>query len=175
MMQPRDVIHFINKCIRQAIDKKSISATLLKSAEGEYSSDRLRYLADEWAADYPDLIEFVKFLRGCATKFVLKELVPKECDEFCLNYTIVNPSEPCVLLSNLAREVAYGNCHSDDFIKRICQVFYKTGIVGLKIEAQETYIWSTTRQKSVSLPEINDETKIMIHPAFWRVLGVRIK
>lgn len=45
MMQPRDVIHFINKCIQQAIDRKSITATLLKSAEGEYSRDRLRYLA----------------------------------------------------------------------------------------------------------------------------------
>lgn len=175
MMQPRDVIHFINKCIQQAIDKKSITATLLKSAEGEYSRDRLRYLADEWAADYPDLIEFVKFLRGHPTKFALKELKPKECEDFCLNYTIENPSEPCVLLSNWAREVAYGNCRSDDFLKRICQVFYKTGIVGLKIEAQETYIWSTTRQKSVSLPEISDETKIIIHPAFWRVLGVKVK
>lgn len=175
MMQPRDVIHFINKCIQQAIDRKGITATLLKSAEGEYSRDRLRYLADEWAADYPDLIEFVKILRESAIKFTLKDIMSREGGEFCLNYTIEKPAEPCAFLSSLAREVAHGNCSTDDFVKRIFQVFYKTGIVGLKIEAQDTYIWSTARQKGVSLPEIDSETKIMIHPAFWRVLGVKIK
>jgi hypothetical protein len=175
MMQPRDVIHFINKCIQQAIDRKSITATLLKSAEGEYSRDRLRYLADEWAADYPDLIEFVKILRGFTTRFILKELTPKDCEEFCLNYTVEKLAEPYTSLSNMAKEVAYGNCSTGDFVKRVFQLFYKTGIVGLKVEAQDTYIWSSARQKGVSLPEIDGETKIMIHPAFWRVLGVKVK
>ena len=148
---------------------------LLKSAEGEYSRDRLRYLADEWAAEYPDLVEFAKFLRGFSTKFELKEVLSVKSEDFCLNYTIENPSEPSAFLSILTRDVAYGNCPIDDFIKRLFQVFYKTGIVGLKVEAQDKYIWSTVRQKGVSLPEIDSETKIMIHPAFWRVLGLKIK
>jgi len=175
MMQPRDVIHFMNKCIQQAIDKKSITSTLLRSAEGEYSRDRLRYLADEWAADYPDLIDFIKILREHRKKFALKDIISEEFDEFCLEYTIENPSEPIAILSVLAREVAYGNCSTDDFMRRLFQIFYKTGIVGLKIEAHDTYIWSNVRQKGVSLPEIDSETKVMIHPAFWRVLGVKIK
>jgi len=41
LKQPRDVIHFVNKCIEQVINKKSIAGEAIKKAEGEYSRDRL--------------------------------------------------------------------------------------------------------------------------------------
>jgi hypothetical protein len=64
LMRPRDVIMFFNACIRQARDNPVISPQMLKEAEGEYSRQRLRSLADEWIADYPDLMDFVDILKN---------------------------------------------------------------------------------------------------------------
>src|ERR1035437_5942711 len=56
LMRPRDVILFFNACVRQARDNPVVTVAMLKDAEGEYSRQRLRSLADEWIADYPDLL-----------------------------------------------------------------------------------------------------------------------
>lgn len=57
MLRPRDAISFINECIKSSEGKPTISQTNLLDAESKYSEKRLRALADEWASDYPNLIE----------------------------------------------------------------------------------------------------------------------
>lgn len=172
MRQPRDVIHFVNKCIVQAINKKQITAALMKTAEGEYSRDRLRYLADEWYADYPNLIKFIQILRKQPWRFSLCDFLLPKCEEFCLEYAISFEQSTHDFLSQMACQVAYGNTSAADFMKQLFLAFYKVGVVGLKIEADQKYIWSTGQRRSVSSSEVSDETKIEVHPAFWRVLGI---
>jgi hypothetical protein len=62
-MRPRDVILFLNLCISQAASSPKITPSMVKEAEGEYSRQRLRYLADEWYADYPSLLHFTELPR----------------------------------------------------------------------------------------------------------------
>ena len=63
LMRPRDIIVFFNRCIERAEGSPAISATQIKEAEGTYSRDRLRSLADEWYADFPNLLRFVELSR----------------------------------------------------------------------------------------------------------------
>lgn len=172
MRQPRDVIHFVNKCISQAINKKQITAGLMKTADGEYSRDRLNYLADEWYADYPNLIKFIQILRRQPWRFSLCDFPLPKCEDFCLEYAVSFEHSTHDFLSQMACQVAYGNLSVADFMKQLFLVFYKVGVVGLKIEAYQKYIWSTGQRRSVSSSEVSDEMKIEVHPAFWRVLGI---
>jgi len=172
--QPRDVIHFVNKCIAAATNKQQITVNILRAAEGEYSRDRLRYLADEWYADYPNLIKFAHILRRQRWRFSLVDFPLSECEEFCLDYAVSCDEQTSSFISDIARQVAYGNMSAQDFRKQLFLTFYKVGLVGLKIEAYEKYFFSTKQGRTISSSEISEKTKIEIHPAFWRVLAIKV-
>ena len=53
------------------------------------------------------------------------------------------------------------------------RTFYRTGIIGLKLERHETASWSDDAGRSVSTAEINEQTSAVMHPAYHRTLGVR--
>jgi len=171
--QPRDIIHFVNKCISQAVNKKQITVNLLRAAEGEYSRDRLRYLADEWYTDYPNLIDFVLMLRKQPLRFSLDAFRLTTLEENCLNYAISHEQSTSDYLSQMACQVAYGNISAEDFRKQLFLVLYKVGVISLKIESYEKYFSSIGGRRSISSSEISDKAKIEIQPAFWRVLGIK--
>jgi hypothetical protein len=175
LKQPRDVIHFVNKCIEQVINKKSITVDAIKTADGEYSRDRLRYLADEWNSDNPNLLEFSKVLRKQPFRFPIQAL-NKACEEFCLDFACKNlgSNDPKVTnsyLPQLAFQTANATLDLESFRNSLVQVFYKVGILGIKLETYDSFIWSSGHRGAISGTEINDNTKLEIHPAFWRVLG----
>jgi hypothetical protein len=175
LKQPRDVIHLVNKCIEQVADKNSITADALKRAEGEYSRDRLRYLADEWHSDIPNLLEFAKVLRKLSFRFPIQSL-DKPCEEFCLYFACENlgSNDPKVnsYLSQLAIQTANANSDLGLFRNSLVLAFYKIGILGVKLESYDSYLWSSGQRGSISTTEINDKTKLEVHPAFWRVFGI---
>lgn len=74
LMRPRDIIVFFNKCIAHATDRPLITAQIVTEAEGEFSKDRLRALADEWHADYPNLIDCAMILKGKKSPFTVRDL-----------------------------------------------------------------------------------------------------
>jgi hypothetical protein len=172
MMQPRDMIHFFNKCIEQARGEAQIKQRMVKQSEGEYSRDRLRYLADEWNADYPNLVNFAVILRKKNQRFKIGDLSDKECEDFCLEFCVSEQSHPDYL-SNLASHVVNLQLSPSDFRKNIFPIFYKVGLVGLKIESYEKFVWTSVARRNISSAEISDTTRVAVHPAFWRVLGIR--
>jgi len=178
LRQPRDVIHFVNKCIQQVMNRKAITADALKRAEGEYSRDRLRYLADEWHNDYPNLLEFAKVLRKRPPRFPIKSL-DGECEEACLAFACENLGSTAPHCRSFLAQCAFQTANAEmdvaSFRKYLAQAFYRTGIVGIKIASFESYLWSFGNKRAVSASEISDETHVEIHPAFWRVLGVGLR
>lgn len=172
MMQPRDIIHLFNKCIEQARGEPQIKQRMIKQAEGEYSRDRLRYLADEWNADYPNLANFALILKKKNPRFRIGDLSDKDCEEFCLDFCVSDDIQAGYFL-NLATHLVNTQLSPSDFRKSIFPIFYKMGLVGLKIESYEKYVWTTFSPRNISSAEISDNTRIAVHPAFWRVLGIR--
>ncbi|MBN1362476.1 MAG: hypothetical protein JW993_17905 [Sedimentisphaerales bacterium] len=174
LQQPRDVIHFLNKCIQQVVNKRGITAEALKKAEGEYSRDRLRYLADEWHSDYPNLIEVTKVLRKQPARFAINKL-DKACEEFCLEFACANLGANGLhcrsYLAQCAIQTANAAMDVEVFRNHLIYVLHRVGVIGVKVESHESYIWSFGNKRAVSTSEICDGTQVQIHPAFWRVLG----
>lgn len=172
MMPPRDVILFFNCCIQKATDKPTITAQMIREAEGDYSHNRLRSLADEWAGDYPSILDFISRLRARRKRFSILEVTDGEIGECCLQSEISGrlPRDP---LSVAAREVVNEETSVAEFRRIVFQVFYRVGLVGLKLQTFETFLFMTSKRRIVAKSEINDGTRVEIHPAFWRVLGTR--
>ncbi len=60
------------------------------------------------------------------------------------------------------------------FRNYVVQAFYKVGVIGIKLESYESYLWAHGCKRAVSASEIGDDTQIAVHPAFWRVLGIGV-
>ena len=176
MMRPRDVIMFFNFCIENAVDKPRITVSTILEAEGKYSKNRLRSLTDEWISDYPNLSYFVKILKARRPTFlytdILQEDIEQLCLDFCIQFSDRSRSGP---LSDMAKHVVNCSVDIDEFRTFLSQVFYRIGLIGLKLEAFETVQWSATGASSVSKTEISEHSKISVHPMYWRALGIRVK
>jgi hypothetical protein len=172
LMRPRDVIAFFNEAIRQAVGSSVITPNMLKLAEGFYSRGRLKSLADEWFADYPNLLRFVDLLKNRRSLFPIEELEERSCEEFCIG-VVSNGFDQQDYLSQLASQVVDCVVSSTDFRKSLVEVMYRVGLVGLKLEAFESVVWAVEGRRSVSTAEIHPGAKLAVHPCFWRTLGVR--
>ena len=169
---PRDIIALFNECIIAAVDQPRLTSGILSKAVGRYSSSRLRALADEWNADFPGLIDFTKILERQPKSFKLQLLSISNVEELCLSICSADPAASGILhlqaMKVLDRVIA-----PSDFKIFLIQVFYKIGLVGLKLSPHEEASWVEDAGRSISTAEVTDDTSICIHPKFMRALGIR--
>jgi len=174
LMRPRDLIEFFNNIVENAAGKAELTKELIFLGEGIYSKNRLRSLQDEWISDYPSLIECSALLKQKPSSFRLSSMQREEVEEFCLIYSINYNGRPRAdLLSVQSRAVADGIVPWEVFLRSMIHVFYRTGVVGLKTEAFESYQWAHEGPSAIVADTIGMETSAMIHPMFHRVLGIR--
>ena len=129
---------------------------------------------DEWYIDYPTLPKFMFFLRKKPIKFKISDLDRVEVEEFCLNFTIDHMDQRCPLAQE-ARNVAEGITSYKDFLLYLFHVFYRTGVVGLKLQTYEKTQWSYEDVETLAAKTLNEDVGAYIHPIFWRVLGIDIR
>ena len=170
--RPRDLIQFFNLSITEAAPKAKLSAQVIRAAEGEYSRKRLRSLADEWFGDYPNLFRFTALLKGRPASFSVTDLAGQSCEEFCLN-EVIRGFDKKDLLSTLTEAVVNCDLAIDTFVINLVKVFYKVGLVGLRQPDSQGVVWATDQRRSVSQAEMNFQTRVTVHPTFWRTLGIR--
>ena len=176
LMRPRDVIMFFNYCIDSSVDRATISVTNLRQAEREYSRKRLKSLGEEWASDYPNLVYFTRLVKDRLAKFSATDITQEDIENTCLYFLIAHQEHPMEdILSTSARQVVNVSKDFIDFRSTVLQVFYGTGLVGLKTESFERMQWSHIGLRNISKSEISDQCKVQIHPMFWRALGVKTR
>lgn len=169
--RPRDVIAFFNACIAAAPNQAKLGTKELRLAEGEYSRKRLGALGDEWSADHPTLIDFTAILQKRAKSFKVATIADTDIEDLCLRIASEYPGG--IGLTQSALQVAEGLMATKHFKLLLVRTFYQVGLVGLKVASTEKESWSDELGKSVSFPEINEQTSVVIHPAYRRVLGIR--
>ena len=76
-------------------------------------------------------------------------------------------------LSEIAEDLINGVKSAEEFRAVVIKVLYKVGVVGLKLEQHDAVEWSVAAPRSISGPEINENTRVEVHKAFWRCLGIR--
>lgn len=170
--RPRDVISFFNKCIEASTGMPRLNVDTLKSAEREYSHQRLRALEDEWHADYPGLLDYADILKKRPPSFGLGQIECNDIAEICLNSAIEHPNEHGPLREH-ARNVANGLIDENNFKRTLFMVFYRIGLIGLKLESFESTSWVNELGQGVSPSEIDDDTRVVVHPTYRRALGIR--
>jgi hypothetical protein len=170
LKRPRDIILFFNSCINRAIGREILTVTKIREAEGEYSRNRLRALYDEWFTDYPNLKECVEILKMKNSNFSVSEVSNKEVDNICVEIALSNKPDE---ISNLAKYVCEHSGKVDSFKNYLFFIFYHVGLIEIKLEPYGSFFGISSGRRNISPAEINEETKVFIHPAFNRVLGTR--
>lgn len=173
-VRPRDIIKFFNECIEKADGRARIQVDSLKRAEGDYSRQRMRALGDEWYASYPGLLDFVDLLKKKPPTFPLERVDVKEIEDLCLQSEIDHPNSAGPLREG-ARAVAEAHGDPDSFKRTLFRVFYRVGLVGLKLETFQRASWIDEGGQDVSLSDINDGASVSVHPTYWRALGIDVR
>jgi hypothetical protein len=168
--RPRDVITFFNTCIGVAANEPKLNVEKLRLAEGEYSRQRLRALADEWSANWPRLADFALILQQKPSSFKVKTITDQEIGEFCLTIAINDPGGSG--LAHWAKQVVETILKPEEFRRMLIAVFYQVGLVGLKLAPTAAESWADELGRSVSNAEIGDNTSVVVHPAYRRALGI---
>lgn len=168
--RPRDIILFVNACIDLGEGKASIPAASIKEAEAEYSKKRLRSLADEWHADYPNLIRYSQIFLSRPSSFKFSEITSNDLDKFvvdhCSELSIDDP------LYKTGAEFNEGSRSQNSFLIELIKILYRVGIAGIKPDAFNQTQWSFKEKASISDGQLKRSATIEIHPMFWRALGI---
>lgn len=170
--RPRDIISLFNICILYGTKLSRLGGKEFKEAEGEYSRMRLRALGDEWGADYSSLLDFCDILKQRTFSFKISSITDKEIEELCLRICAYHPNRECALQS-YAMQVVDCIVSPHDFKIFLMQIFYKTGLIGLKTEAHESEFWVNEVGRSFSTAEVTPNTSVVIHPTYHRALGIK--
>ncbi len=171
LMRPRDIISFFNACIQHADGKPVITRTALTQAEGTYSRERYRALADEWYGLYPNLPYLAQVLRN-RDHLTLSQLSADDIQNNIIDLYVSKGAKSGVD-SELVQAVWDNEMSIEEFVKELILIFYRVGLVGLKTEAYSAVSWSFHSGVSISRAELHGDVSIFVHKAFWRVLGIR--
>jgi hypothetical protein len=60
----------------------------------------------------------------------------------------------------------------EEYRVNVFLIFYKVGLVGLKIDKFTPMSWTDQGGVSISKAEVTGQSRAAIHKAFWRCLGV---
>ncbi len=175
MYRPRDIIQFTNLSIEMAVDRPAITATIIREAEGHYSTLRFRSLGDEWFADYPNLLKVSDILKRRQRLFPLIEIKLGDIEDLCIDSFDKNTYSDRGKLCKWADQVYNGQMTVEMFRLRIVKMFYETGIVGIKKGPSSKTSWSFLNGDIIREAEINEDAKLEICPVFYRVLGTVLR
>src|SRR6185312_4721709 len=128
-------------------------------------------LADEWNADFPDLMACSDLLKNRPSVFCITEITDDECVDLTIEL-LAHASKRSSEFSNVLVEIEKDLSRTDQLRKTLASMFYRVGLVGLKLESYDAFVWSTDGRRSISAAEIQPGVHIAVHPCFWRSLGI---
>lgn len=168
--RPRDYVHYINLCVRDTQGRLPLRLSDLRRVEPDFSRWRYAALIEEWQENYPGL--------GDIAMQLLAEREP--------TFPISEWSEDDVLgavaeheKAHWIQELATILLNSDDGTRavrrRLAQIFYETGIIGLRLgpDGRVRYV----HQDVAWIPDSelqSGEPRATVHPALRSHLRVHV-
>jgi archaellum biogenesis ATPase FlaH len=169
LMRPRDAILFVNECLSLSEGKASVTAAVVKQAEANYSRGRLASLADEWHADFPHLLTYVKLIEGKPTHFKLSLLDRTQANAFVLDSCCELPESDQAY--KLGQDLVDEKRPPDVLISYILKVLYLVGVIGIKPDSFNETQWVSVEKSPMLDGHLKPNASIQIHPCYWRALG----
>jgi len=164
LMRPRDIIAFINEAIDISAGSNAVSVSNLRKAEVEFARKRKDALVQEWASAYHFLDDMLKLVTSKRKSGIdVVDLIDK-VDDFCLEVC----SKPKVKFDPIyiicEKYINSGKSAPVEILAEVLAHLYRTGAVGIKIDAQDKFIYSHIDQPLISPDLINVMSKVRLHP-----------
>ncbi len=176
LMRPRDLIEFVNTCIKCASEEEGhVTESNIKEAEIIYSKGRLDSLSYEWSADYPALREWAKLLYKKPSVFKVSSLNLEMFIEKGLGYAenpVAIDIESTDTILGLCSDLINNKISGEDFKKKIIFIFYRVSLVGLREVGFEKVNWSHVGVSDFRWDDIDDDVEIHVHPCFRSSLKI---
>lgn len=166
--RPRDIISYFNIAMSKSEGHTTITKTVLRNTEKEYSQKRLSSIEDEWLENYGNLKHIYSFLKNKNEGFTLSNVNENDFIDFLLNDDLSTYSDYTLVLRK-----EYESSHNfERFVKKIMFILYRIGLIGIKLNAQEPILYSTQNVTQITDDDISIQTKFYIHKAFHLALNI---
>lgn len=165
MMRPRDVISFVNLCIKQADGEAHITPLNIVNAEKLYCDERLSALKHEWHTLYPNVECYIKAIRSMGNRFDYKYIFEnyKTLLDTLLNSNIENQDDP-IIISFLECKINDENCVNAN-IKNFINTLFIIGVIGIEFP-DGTSLYSNADKPKLSQLDFDDDIIFILHPLF---------
>lgn len=177
LIRPRDVISFINLCLKNASGKSEVSATDIKSAEGEFSRIFKRGLIDEWKSCSPSieilLNGLVNLRRGSGSFEVFMNRY--DLEGVYLNVLEFDGSRQHDPIYKLISQKSFSiekDISKIELSKAILVELYRIGALGLKPHTDGEHIYVFKGPAYIETSEITSDSSWYIHRGIRSALGV---
>lgn len=173
-LRPRDAILFVNECLSRATDRQQISVQLIQDAEASYSEKRILSLAEEWGGVYPLISEYIKILQRRPMSFQVGDLGRNTLDSWIYSNLLedLDVSDP---VADVARLYVDNKADFNDVVLVLLDALYTVGMIGIRTDSGMQAHWSHFAEHKPAPGSIKNASTVLIHPTFWRGLGVKIQ
>ncbi|MCF6114146.1 P-loop ATPase, Sll1717 family [Mesorhizobium muleiense] len=176
LMRPRDVIAFVNECLRAADGTLEVTATHVRRGEIEYSRLRREALEHEWQSAFPTLKLLLDFIAETRKEaFQIGDMTAgSRLEQLGLNVA----SEPKIDFDPThAAATAFCESPAENaflFAKGVAAILYRVGAVGLKLDPGDRFRYSHQDEPIISVALIPDEAKVRVHPMLHGALKINL-
>lgn len=168
--RPRDIIDFINFCIKQAEGNKKVTQDMVRQAEKQYSKDRYSSLQEEWQKTIPEIKILLDLLAGFPVEFDVSSIDEDKTIDWA--QAVLRSEELSSPLYCLASEYDRQLANYVAFRKACLQLLYDAGAVGIKFSSSDPLRWSYQEDYDYVKDDIKENSSVKIHPGLWAYYGI---
>lgn len=173
LLRPRDLIAFTNECLNVAESKSEIAPKDIYAAERTYSLQRLSALIDEWRSAYPCIEAALGLLSGRNESFALSSLSEEEIDNLAVKIAGTGRD---ALAKSADLHVESGSVQTREaFLKELASLLYRTGAVGIKLNANVPVMYSHLGRSTITSSEISMSSSVYVTKMLQVSLNINAK
>jgi len=175
-MRPRDIIAFVNECLKVAEGRPEVTPNQVHQAEGEFSRNRRLSLENEWRSAFPSLPYLLDYLEKIQHGAILKfwDLCAKASVDDLVLQIAAEKRVDFDPLYPYAQRYCEGQMTPENFMREVVDILYRVGAVGLKPSAQDQYCYSHRDQPVMEMSRIRIDSGVRIHPTLHRAMGIEM-
>jgi hypothetical protein len=177
LYRPRDMLAYVNLCLRDAEGKREVTASIVREVEREYSLGRLDALIDEWKGAFPSISAQLYYLANFEPSVTLEDLAKSaKLEDLALKIHDLASSErdPVVIAAK-----CYISSPDDagrlEFVKAIVGVLYRIGAIGVRLDEGSRLMYSHLDIALVAGPVLTPASRVKVHLMLSSGLNLRVE
>lgn len=167
LMRPRDVLAYINLCLRNAEGKQEISATTIREVEQEYSSGRITALSDEWKSAFPGISDVIQLVGSTQQPMSLQGLAEMcdQWDDLALRIGSDGESIRDPIGAAAKEHATKADAASRlDLVKTCTAVLYRIGAIGLRVRPDQRILYPHIDIQTIDEGLLTGSSEVRLHP-----------